>query len=274
MKVQHSAMTAVFLGLGFEPAAKWNLEKANAKLQALLEIIDDPKQVNAEMLEDDDQKQLFKEIKAAHKAEKAVVIVADVEDEEAPAKPAKAAAAEEEDETPAPKKKAAAVTVEDDDDAPPAKPAKKAAAATDDEDETPAPAKKKAAAVEEDDDTPAPAKKKAAAPAAEEDETPAPKKKKAAAVEEDETPAPAKKKAKKAAAGKVERDEFGSVEGSSNAKVNAALSAKKALTFNQIVEKSGLTRSTVRYAHLDGLVKAKHAVEVDLDGVRAWKLKS
>lgn len=65
-----------------------------------------------------------------------------------------------------------------------------------------------------------------------------------------------------------EKDKFGSYKGSSNAAVNAVL-GKKPLSFSQIVEKSGLNKSKVRYAHLDGLVEAGHAVRTE----EGWALK-
>ena len=75
------------------------------------------------------------------------------------------------------------------------------------------------------------------------------------------------KKATKAQA--TDLDQWGSIKGSSNAKVNAALmKAQAPLTFADICKKTGLTGKQVRYAHLAALEKAKH---IKKDG-KAWRL--
>lgn len=98
-------------------------------------------------------------------------------------------------------------------------------------------------------------------------------KEKTASAEKPAKKAAAKKTPAKPRESKVERDDFGSKVGSSNAKVNKALSVKP-LTFVQIVEKTGLKKSEVRYAHLDSLVENKFAKKVEVDGAMAWQLVS
>lgn len=137
MKVTHPAIVAMFVALGFDAAKNWDAPRCNTKLQKLLEVINDPEEVNADMIDNADSKQLFKEIKAAHKAGKAITVEQPAE-EEAPKKKV-AALADDEDEKPAKSAKAKPAADEEE---PAAKPAKKKPAA--DEDEKPA-AKAKAA---------------------------------------------------------------------------------------------------------------------------------
>lgn len=212
MKIAHTAIVALFVELGFEPASKWDVVRCNEKLTKLLEVIDDPAQVSADMLTTDESKQLFKEIKSAKKNGKPVIVEGEAE-EEAPAA--------------APKKKLAAALGDDDDEAPAAKPAKKAPAAAEDDDEAPAakPAKKGAAA------------KPAAKPAKE------------AAAEDDEAPAakPAKKKpATERTRGSGKKNAFGAFLNSNAGKVDACLT-KKPQSAKVIAEECGVPFSTANY---------------------------
>jgi len=68
---------------------------------------------------------------------------------------------------------------------------------------------------------------------------------------------------------KVKKEKVERTGPSSNEMVLKAL-GKKPMTFVQIVEKTGLSRSQVRYAYLDKLVKEKTAVKTD----EGWALKS
>jgi len=144
MKIPHRNMIALFLALGIEPAAKWDVAKANKKLGQLLEVIDDPKQVDETQIDEADtgSKKLLAAIRAAKASEEEIEVV---ENPKAKAKPAPEPEAEEteseseaeaeaEEPAPAPAKKPAAKGK--------AKPAPEPEA----DEEAPAPAKKPAAA--------------------------------------------------------------------------------------------------------------------------------
>jgi hypothetical protein len=115
MKITMAQAIALFTGLGFATADKWNAERMNLKLDKLSKIIDDPDEVDPAVIEDKATRKLFDKIKAEFKDDGKVT----VEEEEAEKPAAKEEAAEE-------------------------KPAKKKSSLADDDDEAPAKADKKA----------------------------------------------------------------------------------------------------------------------------------
>lgn len=209
MKIAESKIRAVYLALGQDPARvnTWDLARCNQKLEQLLEIIDDPKQVSPTDFDDaPGALKSFNAIKAAHDDGEKITVVADEPTEATPAPAAKKVVK--------PKPEAEEAPAET-----PAEPA-------------PAAAKKNGKA------------KKAAAPVAAKP-TPAAKKN-GKAVEKPAPAAKDTTETVSRPRGSGKQSQFGAFLNTSNGKVDAALS-KKLQTIDELAEKTGVKPSTVNY---------------------------